>query len=644
MLRNYLLSFLSFIILLFVIINENQAQKLKKSAKLQDKYQFALSMLEGENFQAAEVMFKEIIQADPKYLDPYIALSHIYKRRKDYKKAAYYLGTVMNSDPLTCKECHYDYAEIMAGLGNFTEALKHIEAYLAIADLHPELREEAEKLRKNYDFAVQYAKKYKSSLDNYKFYPRNMGENVNSIYSEYFPTLNFDATKIYFTRRLQHRNEDFFESILDEEDSTWLKAHPLPGSVNTELNEGTQSVSLDEQWLAFTGCDFPEGLGSCDIYFSIKNRNKWGRPFNLGRKVNSEFWESQPAFSPDKRALYFAARLPDGLGGSDIYVSYLSDNGEWSYPQNLGSIINTPGDESSPFVHSDNQTLYFTSNGHQGYGGMDIFMARRNEKGKWGNVTNLGYPINTVENENCLFITSDGNTAYYASDRSDSYGGLDIYTFQLRDGIRPQETFWVHLSLHEKDKGKILPSSLSVIDMEYNAMPIKPLLNPDSTYLMSLVAGRKYFVAAQSKGYFYNYEISYRKTNDTPLVRKRKLYLEPLKINASMTMRNIFFDFDQYNLKPNSIPELNTLLEFLKLNNTISIRLEGHTDNVGDPQHNKELSEKRAGAVFEFLANRGIDIKRMQVVGFGSEKPATTNSTEQGRATNRRTEIVIIGM
>lgn len=347
---------------------------------------------------------------------------------------------------------------------------------------------------------------------------------------------------------------------------------------------------------------------------------------------------------PDKRALYFAARLPDGLGGSDIYVSYLSDNGEWSYPQNLGSIINTPGDESSPFVHSDNQTLYFTSNGHQGYGGMDIFMARRNEKGKWGNVTNLGYPINTVENENCLFITSDGNTAYYASDRSDSYGGLDIYTFQLRDGIRPQETFWVHLSLHEKDKGKILPSSLSVIDMEYNAMPIKPLLNPDSTYLMSLVAGRKYFVAAQSKGYFYNYEISYRKTNDTPLVRKRKLYLEPLKINASMTMRNIFFDFDQYNLKPNSIPELNTLLEFLKLNNTISIRLEGHTDNVGDPQHNKELSEKRAGAVFEFLANRGIDIKRMQVVGFGSEKPATTNSTEQGRATNRRTEIVIIGM
>lgn len=641
MLRNYL-----FLFLLFVYLQpcESWAQKLKKNAKLQDRYQFALSMLEGENYQAAEVMFKEIIQADPNYMDPYIALAHIYKQRKDYKKAAKYLEAVLQTSPLVCTDCHYDYAEVLAGLGDFSKALKHINAYLAQENLREELREEAEKLQKNYQFAVNYAQKHKTSLSNYKFYPRNMGANVNSIYSEYFPTLNFDATKIYFTRRLQHRNEDFFESILDEEDSTWSKAHPLPGSVNTELNEGTQSVSLDEQWLAFTGCDFPEGLGSCDIYFSIKKRNRWGRPFNLGKKVNSEFWESQPAFSPDKRALYFAARLPDGLGGSDIYVSYLSDDGEWSYPQNLGPVINTPGDESSPFVHSDNQTLYFTSNGHQGYGGMDIFMARRDQKGKWGNVTNLGYPINTVENENCLFITSDGRTAYYASDRSDSYGGLDIYTFQLRDEIRPQETFWVHLSLYGKDKGKILPSSLSVIDMEYNAIPIKPLLNPDSTYLMSLVAGRKYFVAAQSKGYFYNYEISYRKTNDTPLVRERKLYLDPLKMGASMTMKNIFFDFDQYVLKANSIPELNTLLEFLKLNNTVSIRLEGHTDNVGDPQHNKELSERRAGAVFEFLANRGVDPRRMQVAGFGSEKPAASNATEQGRATNRRTEIVITGM
>lgn len=611
--------------------------------KLTQKYALALDQMEKNNVQAAEVMLKEIIAEDTMYLEPLMALAHIYKQRKQYAKTIDYLDRLFEKNAEVCRDCYYDYAIAWAGLGKFKQAQQAIDYYLSDSTLHPELKEEGLRLKANYDFAIQYEKENKLYLENYKFYPKNMGNAINSQYSEYFPTLNFDGTTIYFTRRLYHRNEDFFESDFDEEDSVWTPAKPLPGSVNTELNEGTQSVSLDEEWLAFTGCDFPNGLGSCDLYFSAKKGGRWDSPHNMGHKVNSEFWESQPAFSPDKRSIYFAAKLPDGYGGSDIYVTYLDDNGEWSYPQNLGPVINTAGDETSPFIHSDNETMYFTSNGHQGYGGMDIFKASRDRSGKWGQVKNLGYPINTIENENCLFINSDGKTAYYASDRSDSYGGLDIYTFELRAGIRPKETYWVKIQVGDRERGKILPSSLNVIDMEYNAMTIHPILTEDTSYLVALVAGRRYFLATQAKGYFYNYEISFRQPNDTPLVRHKTVFLDPLQPQVKMAMNQVFFDFDRYTLKANSIAELNTALMFLKLNDKVRVRISGHTDNKGDAGHNLMLSENRARAVYHFFVDRGIVADRLEVLGFGSTQPIASNATEEGRALNRRTELEVIG-
>ncbi len=279
-----------------------------------------------------------------------------------------------------------------------------------------------------------------------------MGDSINSVVSEHYPALTIDGNELIITRRIKNYNEDFFGST--RVDGKWSKARPLEGDINTDANEGAQSISQDGQWLIFTGCNFRDGFGSCDLYISYLTMDGWSAPVNLGNKVNSDGWDSAPTLSPDKRDLYFASKRNDGYGGSDIYVSHYLPNGQWTEAENLGPEVNTAGDESCPFIHADNQTLYFTSNGHLGYGGDDLFMIKKGPRDTWGKAVNLGYPINTIENEGSLIIAADGKTAYYASDRSDSKGGLDIYTFELRNDIRPARTLWVKGKYFDKKTTK----------------------------------------------------------------------------------------------------------------------------------------------------------------------------------------------
>ena len=270
-----------------------------------------------------------------------------------------------------------------------------------------------------------------------------MGGSINSGESEYFPSLTIDGNELVFTRKLGGNNEDFYSSKKKSGEDTATTGWGIAKSmvtVNTSLSEGAQNISSDGDWLVFTGCHRPDGMGSCDIYIAYKTPGGWSEPANLGRNINSDQWDSQPCLSPDKRDLYFASRRFGGYGGSDIYVSHLKPNGRWGEPENLGAGINTPGDDQCPFIHADNQTLYFTSNGWQGYGGNDLFYVRKGYGGTWSKPMNLGYPINTIDDEGTLFIAADGKTAYYASDRSDSRGGHDIYSFELRENVRPGKT------------------------------------------------------------------------------------------------------------------------------------------------------------------------------------------------------------
>lgn len=416
----------------------------------------------------------------------------------------------------------------------------------------------------------------------------------------------------------------------------------MPGAINTPQNEGAQNISQDGEWLVFTGCNRPDGEGSCDLYISYKTPTGWSPAFNLGNKVNTDQWESQPCLSPDKRDLYFASRRQDGYGGSDIYVSHLLPSGRWSEPENLGPEINTPGDESTPFIHADNQTLFFASNGLPGYGNEDLFVVRKGADGKWGKPENLGYPINTIEHEGSLFIAADGKTAYYASDRADSKGGLDIYSFELREDIRPSRTLWVKGKVFDSKTSTGLPSSVELIDLASKQTISKVQTDETGNYLITLPVGKDYAFNVNRKGYLF-YSDNFSLKNKAPdSTYQKDIPLQPIEVQAGIVLRNLFFETNKYDIKPESEVELNKVVQFLQDNPTVKIQLEGHTDNVGSAADNQKLSTARAYAVVNYLIEHGIKGTRLMAKGFGATKPVADNKTEAGRAQNRRTELRII--
>ena len=323
-------------------------------------------------------------------------------------------------------------------------------------------------------------------------------------------------------------------------------------------------------------------------------------------------------------------------------TNFGSANGQWSEPENLGPDINTIGDESCPFIHADNQTLYFTSNGHQGYGGDDLFVVRKGEQGKWGIPKNLGYPINTIENEGSMVITADGSTAYYASDRSDTRGGLDLYTFTMRNDIQPIKTLWVKGKVFDKKTGKGLPSAVELTDLTTKETISKVQTDETGNYLITLPVGKDYAFNVNRRGYLFfsdNFPLSQKLPDSTYNI---DIPLQPLEANATVILKNIFFDVNKYELKTESQVELDNVVKLMKENPTLKIQINGHTDNAGKPADNITLSNNRAKAVVDYITSKAIDAKRLFYQGFGDKVPLADNKTEAGRAKNRRTELKVV--
>lgn len=601
---------------------------------------FNEAMAKAEDGKSAEAipLLKQALEKDARYADAWLFLAAIYSDMKRYDECIVAYEKAFAIDSAFSLEYKLPYSIAFAGKGEFEKALSVINDLLAAPRLNPNTRKASEFRKKTYEFAVNYAKTNPHS--NYVFAPQNIGAGVNSAEPEYFPSLTIDNQQLVFTRRVRNVNEDFFYSSKKATD--WDAAQPMTGNVNTPDNEGAQNISQDGQWLVFTGCNRREGFGSCDIYISYLNDKGWSEAVNMGGKINSEFWDSQPCLSPDKRDLYFASRRPDGYGGSDIYVSHLLPNGKWSEPENLGREINTPGDEQCPFIHADNQTLYFTSNGLPGYGDADLFYIRRGPKG-WSKPMNLGYPINTISQEGTLFITSDGKTAYYSSDRGDSKGGMDIYSFDLREDVRPYKTLWVKGQVFDNKTKKGLPSAVELIDFATKEPLSKVQTDEQGHYLLTLPLGKDYAFNVNRKGYLFysdNFLLSQRTPDST---YEKNIPLQPIEVNASVVLNNIFFDVNKFDLKPDSQVELDRLIQLLGDNPTLKIEISGHTDNAGKPADNLALSNNRAKAVVNYLVSKNIPAARLVAKGYGETKPIADNKTEAGRALNRRTEMRVVG-
>jgi outer membrane protein OmpA-like peptidoglycan-associated protein/Tol biopolymer transport system component len=634
--RKFIFSFLIFNFS-FLICTAQWYDPEKVNKKAGEIYGQAYEEATAGNYTDAFKHLDEALALDPKFVDVFLSRAGIYANLKNYTASVADFETGLKMDSVYSKTYLLPYSISLAGVGKFQQALNAVNEFLANPTLNPQSIKAGNYRKGAYTFAVDYEKKH--PLKDYVFSPLNLGDSINTKNLEYFPSLTIDGSKMIFTRRIDS-DEDFYESNF--ENGKWSYAEPLGGKVNTNLNEGAQNISQDGQLLIFTGCNYPEGEGSCDLYFSVKTNNGWSEPQNLGPVVNTDFWESSPSLSPDKRDLYFASSRAGGFGGRDIWVTHRLPTGKWSRPENLGEAVNTSGDESCPFMHADNETLYFNSNGHPGYGMTDLYFSKKVNDSSWTVSENLGYPVNTIDDQGSLIVAADGKTAYYASDGGDSKGGLDIYSFQLREDIRPLKTLWVKGKVFDKKTKAGLPSAVELTDIKTGNRISKIQTDEDGNYLVTLPVGKDYAFNVNRKGYlFYSDNFSLAKNNaDSDYIVN--IPLQPIEKGATIVLKNIFFETGKFDLKNESKSELDKLVSLLNDNPNLKIQIDGHTDNVGQEKDNLLLSTNRAKAVVGYLLSKAINPQRLTYKGFGSTKPVAENLTERSKALNRRTELSII--
>jgi outer membrane protein OmpA-like peptidoglycan-associated protein len=612
----------------------------KVSKKAMDALEKAIEKLRDGQIKEGIPLLKNAIEIDPNFADAILSLASAYGELKDYQSAVTQFEKARALDTNYFRYYNLPFSINLAGLGRFNDALNAITRFLAIPELNERSRKGGEFRKRTYEFGVQYANK--NPAGSYVFAPQNLGDSVNSVKSEYYPSITINGSIFVLTRRGEGYREDFFEcTILPNK--KYSKAKLIKGDINLEPSKGAINISQDGEWLIFAGYNFPGGHGDFDLYISYNTPTGWSEPENLGRNINTEAWESSPSLSPDKRALYFSSNRYGGSGGKDLYVSYRLPNGKWGPAQNMGSLVNTGGDELAPFIHADNATLYFTSDGLQGYGNSDIFLCRKEGDNKWRAPQNLGYPINTIENEGSLFVAADGKTAFYASDRSDTRGGLDLYTFELRENVRPARTLYVQGKVYDKKTGKGLPSAVELIDNSNQKAVMNVQTDETGYYFITLPIGKDYTFTVNRKGYLFFSELYPLSKSIPDSTYKKDIPLQPLEINASLVLKNILFETNSAQLQPISLAEINRLLQLLNENPTLKVQINGHTDNVGKPADNLRLSALRAKSVVDYLVSKGITSGRLSYKGLGETKPRADNKTEGGRALNRRTEFVITG-
>lgn len=634
------MRFWSFIIII-ILFNQSafaQYDPNKVNKKAANLYEQAMVKLEKEGIQSSISTLQQAIKQDANFMDAYLSIAGLYLELKEYKNALDYYQTAQKIDPVYFHEYRVPHSISLAGLGRFEEALASIDSLQNFGPKTSSLQRQAQQKRKNYEFAVTQLQ-FQDFFTHHEL--KALSDKVNSAFPEYYPSITIDGSELVFTRLVNNYQEDFYVS--KKLNGEWQEAIPLPGKINTPNNEGASNISQDGEWLIFTGCNFRNGYGSCDLYISFRENGEWTSPYNLGQDINTEFWESAPSLSPDKKHLYFTSNRPGGYGGSDIYVSTF-DGKKFGKPVNLGPTVNTSGDEGSPFIHADNQTLFFTSNGHIGYGGDDIFYVRK-EGGdikKWSNAKNLGYPINTIENEGSLFIEADGKTAYYASTRAEGRGSLDLYSFTLPEHIQPKKTYWVKGQVYDSVTKKGVSATVQLYELSTKQLVNEYTTDGTGQYLMTLPAGKEYAFSVKQKGYLF-YSDNYSLTDTITTVEHIKnIPLQPIQVNATIHLKNIFFETNQFELLPTSFVELENLYQLLSENNNLKVEISGHTDNVGSQTSNQILSEKRAQSVVNYLLSKGISKERLIYKGYGETAPIASNETAEGRALNRRTSVKII--
>jgi outer membrane protein OmpA-like peptidoglycan-associated protein len=475
--------------------------------------------------------------------------------------------------------------------------------------------------------------------------PVNM-QNINTPADDYWPAISADGN--FFATTISLRNDTLRLASQEDimifrrgSDLLWHPDSTLTAPLNTKGNEGAPSFSADGRYLFFVAADRQGGFGSCDIYYVIRHGNTWSRPIHPEAPLNTRFWESNPSLSSDGKTLFFASNRPGGKGGMDIWQCRvtLQTDGLLSFSDvtNAGDSINTQKNESSPFIHPDNRTLYFSSDGHGGYGQNDIFMSKQDSAGHWHAPLNLGSVINTPGDDAGFVVETGGQYGYFSSNGRENNGnGREIYRVALPADCRPEHVNCISGSILPNDGALPFKATVELTDLTTGHIVSSwPSDNITGQYWVCYPAGGHYSLTAIARAHLF------RSIELTDTLKQENFVLPSIKSGATIALRNLYFAFDSYELTPESLPELNRLGRFLIEYPSVQIEVDGHTDNAGSSGYNLRLSEKRAKAVTDYLEKGGISPQRLSYKGYGATQPIAPNETPQGQALNRRTELTI---
>jgi outer membrane protein OmpA-like peptidoglycan-associated protein/Tol biopolymer transport system component len=616
------------------------AQKSNTSSvrQAQKSYEKATSFIYNDQLELAINELNKAIELDSNFIAAFQQLGDSYRKTGNYYKAIINYTKVLKIDPEFYPLTYFSLAESELNTGDYSNSILHFEKYSKFPGISASSVEITRKYLIDCRFSLE-------ALNNpVPFKPINIGPAINTEEDEYLPIITADEETIIFTRQVA-RNEDFYTS--KKQNKEWANAAYLSKNINTaNYNEGAQSISPDGKYLFFTACNRPDALGRCDIYLAKREGNDWTEPFNIGEPINTSGWESQPSISADGRTLYFISNRKGGLGGYDIWSSELNDDESWTVPVNLGPNINTKYDEISPFIHPDNESLYFASDGWPGFGNKDLFISRKikttENQTEWSKPENLGFPINTSTEESGLSVSHNGKKAYFSSKQKDGFGKLDIYYFELPENLKPKSVSYVKGKVFDKIDNQELNAHIIITDLISEKTVFDDFTEfGDGLFLASLVIDRNYGLTIKKDGYLF-YSQNFLLNND----QKNEAFfleipLERIEIGKMVVLNNIFFNSNEYNLLPESKTELKQLIVFLKENPKVSIEIGGHTDDIGDDESNLMLSKNRAKTVFDYLINNTIPANKLSFKGYGESRPLSNKNTENGRKMNRRTEFKI---
>lgn len=617
--------------------------KSKKAIKLLEEGQ---RNYESRNAEVALEFAMKALKKEPEFIEAHILKAYVYMGQRKVNEAILSLESAIRINPSFFPQLKLDLGDLYFKVQRYQDARAILYDYAKNNHPKPRQLSKAKFLIASAEFSI------KSIANPVEFKPENLGPNINSEFKDYLPVLSVDQGTLIFTRTIPGAldpkgQEDFYAAF--QENGKWGKAFNIGRPINTEMNEGGHTLTPDGQAMIFTICDLygdygrgRNGYGSCDLFVSMLDGGRWTNPKNLGPNINSNLHDAQPSMSSDGRTVYFSSTRRGGYGENDIYYSTLTSRG-WSIPVNLGDKINTKGREEGVSIHPDNQTLYFTSNGHVGLGRSDVYMSRRQPDGSWGEAINLGYPINTGEDEFDFAVDAKGDYAYITSDREGGYGDWDIYKFKMPEILKPTPVTYMVGRTFDKETKQRLSANFELIDLATEEKTVQSQSNKDGEFLVCLPTGKDYALNVALEGYlFYSENFRLKKTKSLEPTNK-DVPLQPIKIGSTVVLKNIFFDVDRFELKSESKVELKKLAEFLSKNPTLKIEIGGHTDNKGSRVHNQTLSENRAKSVKDWLVSNGIKIERLSSKGYADSEPIMDNSTVEGRSANRRTEFKIVG-